>query len=110
MVIEDEALRGYVYQFLSSKLGQDQLKANIYGAIVDHIEPDDVKNVLVPVPDDRSEVERIGRPVIRGMELQEEAYAWLETSRVALATGLGQAPSELTPTDTQPEDSATDSD
>jgi type I restriction enzyme M protein len=106
VVVEDEALRGYIYQFLSSKLGQDQLRANIYGAIVDHIEPDDVKNVLVPVPDDCAEVERIGLPVIRAIELQERAYAELEASRSALAVGLGQTPAELTPVE-HPAPSAT---
>ncbi|MEX2457810.1 MAG: N-6 DNA methylase [Actinomycetota bacterium] len=80
VVVADDALRGYVYQFLSSKLGQDQLKANIYGAIVDHIEPDDVKNVQVPIPTDRDLLEQIGRPVIEGMELQEAAYSKLTTS------------------------------
>lgn len=88
VVIEDEALRGYVYQFLSSKLGQDQLKANIYGAIVDHIEPDDAKNVLVPVPTDRGVLEAIGLPVIRGVALQEEAYSEMESSRHALVAEL----------------------
>jgi type I restriction enzyme M protein len=92
VVIEDEALRGYVYQFLSSKLGQDQLKANIYGAIVDHIEPDDVKNVFVPVPNDRRALEAIGLPVIRGLDLQEQAYKEFEQSRHRLAEGMGEAP------------------
>lgn len=84
VVIEDEALRGYVYQFLSSRLGQDQLRANIYGAIVDHLEPDDVKNVLVPVPRDRAVLEGIGLPVIRSMQLQEVAFAESESSRLLL--------------------------
>lgn len=92
VVIEDEALRGYVYQFLSSELGQHQLKANIYGAIVDHIEPDDVKGVVVPIPDDRSEIERIGLPVIRSIELQEEAQMELESSRTELAVSVGLEP------------------
>lgn len=88
VVIEDEALRGYVYQFLSSRLGQDQLKANIYGAIVDHLEPDDVKNVLVPIPKDRSLIERIGLPVIKSIHLQEYAYAEGEASRLLLAENI----------------------
>jgi type I restriction enzyme M protein len=92
VVIEDEALRGYVYQFLSSELGQHQLKANIYGAIVDHIEPDDVKGVLIPLPDDRSEVQRIGLPVIRSIELQEQAQMELENSRDELAASVGLEP------------------
>jgi type I restriction enzyme M protein len=84
IVIDDEALRGYVFQFLGSQLGQDQLKANIYGAIVDHIEPDHVKDVLVPVPTDRRVVEDIGLAVIRAIEHQEFAYTELECSRLLL--------------------------
>jgi type I restriction enzyme M protein len=84
VIIDDEALRGYVYQFLSSRLGQDQLRQNVYGAIVDHLEPDDVKNVMIPIPEDRKLIEEIGLPVIKGMQLQEYAFAELENSRVQL--------------------------
>lgn len=92
VVIEDEALRGYVYQFLSSELGQHQLKANIYGAIVDHIEPDDVKGIVIPLPDDRSEIERIGLPVIHSIDLQEKAQMELESSRTEMAMSVGLEP------------------
>ena len=84
--IGDEAMRGYVYQFLLSPMGQHQLKANVYGAIVDHLEPDDVRRIVVPVPDDRAALEAIGLPVIRGMELQERANAQLEAARAGLET------------------------
>ena len=73
VVIEDEALRGYVYQFLLSPMGQNQLKANIYGAIVDHLEPDDVKQVMVPLPEDREVIEEVGLGVIESVRLQEAA-------------------------------------
>ena len=82
--IEDEALRGYVYQFLSSPMGQHQLRANIYGAIVDHLEPDDARQVVVPIPKDSATLEAIGLSVIRGMELRESAYATLAQSRARL--------------------------
>ncbi len=88
VVTQDDALRGYLYQFLSSALGQDQLKANIYGAIVDHIEPDDVKNVLVPVPTSPAILEKIGLPVIRSIELQERAQAELDASQAALSASI----------------------
>ena len=87
--IEDEAMRGYVYQFLLSPMGQHQLKANVYGAIVDYLEPDDVRRVVVPVPDDRAALEAIGLPVIRGMELQEDAHAQLEAARAGLENLTG---------------------
>jgi type I restriction enzyme M protein len=88
VVIQDEALRGYVYQFLSSRLGQDQLRANIYGGIVDHLEPDDVKNVFVPIPKDKQVIRDIGLPVIKSMELQEYAFAEAESSRLLLGESL----------------------
>jgi type I restriction enzyme M protein len=91
VIVEGDAMRGYVYQFLSSKLGQDQLKANIYGAIVDHIEPDDVKNVLVPIPQDSSTIDAIGLPVIGGIELQERAQSLLDQSRHALAMSVAES-------------------
>ena len=98
VVVEDEALRGYVYQFLHSKLGQDQLKMNIAGAIVDHIEPSDVKKVIVPVPTDLNLVAAIGLPVIKSMHLQEYAFAVLEQSRVQLSESIDE--------DTDAEDAA----
>ena len=90
VVIEDEALRGYVYQFLASRLGQDQLKANIYGGIVDHIEPDHVKDIQIPLPTDRSVLKKIGLPVIKCMELQELAFAEMQESRYDLAEILNE--------------------
>jgi type I restriction enzyme M protein len=90
IVIDDEALRGYVYQYLLSPMGQNQLKANIYGAIVDHIEPDDVKQVIVPIPDSRERLEEIGLKVIRAVELQEAASRLDGASRALLAESLGE--------------------
>jgi len=89
VVIPDDALRGYVYQFLSERLGQDQLRANIYGIILERLEPDDVKNILIPLPTDRALLEEIGLPAIKAMHLQECAFAELENSRLILAEELG---------------------
>jgi len=85
VVIEDEVLRGYVYQFLSSKLGQDQLKANIYGAIVDHLEPRDVKQIFIPIPKNPETLKAIALPMLRSMELQEQAYIEQEISKMELS-------------------------
>jgi len=94
VVIEDRVLRGYVYQFLQSKLGQNQLKANVYGAIVDHIEPDDVKKIFIPIPKNPAALEAIGLPMLRSMDLQEQAFIEQEISRIELAQ-LGGFPSEV---------------
>jgi len=88
VVIKDDALRGYVYQFLLSELGQNQLKANVYGAIVDHVEPKDVKQIIVPVPDDGALVKAIGLRVLKGIELQEQAAEQMADSQTLLMESL----------------------
>jgi hypothetical protein len=96
VVIEDEILRGYVYQFLQSKLGQDQLKANIYGAIVDHIEPENVRQIFIPIPKDTKTLRAISLPMLRSMELQERAFIEQELSKIELAEA-GGFPNEVDP-------------
>lgn len=87
--IDDEALRGYVYQFLLSELGQHQLRKNVYGAIVDHIEARDVKKVAIPLPADEGLLRGVGLPVIRAIELQEAAFDNMEGSSERLADLVG---------------------
>ena len=81
IVIEDEALRGYVYQFLMSDLGQHQLLKNAYGTIQDHLEPYHVADILIPVPDDRSVLEAIGLAAIRSVERSEQSHNLIGRSR-----------------------------
>jgi type I restriction enzyme M protein len=88
VIIEDEALRGYVYQFLLSPMGQHHLTANIYGAIVVHIEPDEVKQVIVPIPNDRELVEKVGLKVMEAVSLQEMASNLDDESREILLDSL----------------------
>lgn len=94
--VEDEALRGYIYQFLLSPMGQHQLQANVYGAIVEHLEPADVKNVVVPIPQDRALLESIGLPVIKAMEYQEAAHGELSRSWAVLSTHVSEDADDAT--------------
>ena len=88
VVIDDDAMRGYVYQFLLSEMGQNQLRSNVYGAIVDHIEPNHVKQVVVPIPADETVLKRIGLGVIRAVEFQERAATLHRSSRRWLESAL----------------------
>ena len=81
VIIEDEALRGYVYQFLMSDLGQHQLLKNAYGTIQDHLEPYHAADILIPIPDDRSILEAIGLTAIRSVERSEQSHGLLRQSR-----------------------------
>jgi type I restriction enzyme M protein len=91
VVIEDDALRGYTFQFLLSQMGQHQLRANIYGGIVDHIEPRHVKDILIPIPKDRTTIEKIGLPIIKSIEFQERSYFEYELSRLEFVNAGGSS-------------------
>ena len=73
VVIEDPTRRAYVYQFLRSELGQALLLRNVYGTNQDHIEPDDVKNIPIPMPTDEARVARINSKVRRISWMRERA-------------------------------------
>ncbi|MGI8486024.1 MAG: N-6 DNA methylase [Thermomicrobiales bacterium] len=73
IVIEDDILRSYVYQFLRSQLGQALLVRNVYGTNQDHIEPDDVKNIPIPIPRDLGKLKSIGADVAEVIALREKA-------------------------------------
>lgn len=71
VVIDDLALRGYVYQFLKSDLGQSLMLMNAYGTNQEHLEPDVIGEIPVPVPKDRKTLEKIGMQVVKSIEALE---------------------------------------
>lgn len=73
IIIEDENLRGYVYQFLRSEIGQSLLLKNAYGTNQEHLEPDVISEVLIPIPKDRRIIDDIGSRVIRSIEAIEQS-------------------------------------
>jgi len=70
--IKDENLGFYIYQFLQSKFAQDQMLRNEYGAIQQHLEPDHIRNILVPIPDDSALLSSIVTQVQKSIRLKEE--------------------------------------
>ena len=48
--IEAKDYPGYVYAFLKSKIGRALIETNNYGAVVEHIEPEHLDNLLIPNP------------------------------------------------------------
>lgn len=75
VVIKDSAHRDYVYQFLRSELGQELLVRNVYGTNQDHIEPDDVKDIPIPLPRDKSILDSLTASVRQAIKLREDAIA-----------------------------------
>ena len=73
VVIEDENLRGYVYQFLKSPTGQSLILKNAYGTNQEHLEPDVIANILIPIPKDENIIKEIGGKVIASIEALESS-------------------------------------
>ena len=72
---------GFLAAFLSTPYGQHQLKAKIYGGVVDELTAEDTEVILIPdVP--YSEQLRIGEPVVKVYELRDEANV-LEDEAIA---------------------------
>lgn len=49
--INDENLRYYVYAFLQTKEAYQQMIKNEYGSVQQHLEPEHVRDILIPIPD-----------------------------------------------------------
>lgn len=52
---EDKCPAGYLCAFLSTRLGQLQLQANIYGAQVDELTVEHIRGILVPIPNSQED-------------------------------------------------------
>lgn len=73
IVVEDVSLRGYLYEFLQSELGQSLMLKNAYGTNQEHLEPDVIAEIPIPIPKDRTLVEQIGNAVIQSIEELERS-------------------------------------
>jgi type I restriction enzyme M protein len=73
VIIDDPNLRGYIYEFLQSPLGQDQMLKNEYGTNQSHLEPIHVADVLIPLPKDTAKLEEIGSKALKGIEQMQQS-------------------------------------
>lgn len=81
---EDEIDPAYLYCFLSSIYGYLVITQLRHGALIDEIDPEDLGNVLIPLPSDKQQKE-IGDLVRQAYDLRAEAIR-LEDEAQALLT------------------------
>jgi type I restriction-modification system DNA methylase subunit len=89
--IPDETLRLYVYAYLQSRAGHDQMLRNEYGSVQQHLEPKHVSAILIPVPDDLRKVAGIvsaARDMVKARERIEEAHSRIGASMTSLLDEL----------------------
>jgi len=89
---------GYLYAFLSSPVGQAQLTAQIYGAVVDELTEGQARSILIPVPKTAKQkelVNAINDHALRAVKRRAEA-AELATRAVAeVGDLLPELPSDM---------------
>jgi len=73
VVVEDSDLRGYVFQFLKSDIGQSLMLKTAYGTNQEHLEPDVISEIPIPIPKDKTLLKKIGSSVIESIENLERS-------------------------------------
>lgn len=82
---------GWLATFLASPLGQAQLSAHVYGAVVDELTEAQLRSILVPVPRtsaQRRKVDAVHQQTVDSVRLRAEAVAQAKASAEALVALL----------------------
>lgn len=77
---ETKCPSGYLCAFLTSKLGQEQLISKIYGAVVDEITAQQVRDLLIPLPNNAQDT-----ALVQSIDTQMKESTRLRTVGVRLA-------------------------
>ena len=88
IVVDDIPLRGYLYEFLQSELGQSLMLKNAYGTNQEHLEPDIISDIPIPVPKNRNVIEEIGNAVITSIDELENSIASSNSAKTLLQSAL----------------------
>lgn len=89
--ISDENLRLYVYAYLQSYAGYNQMLKNEYGSVQQHLEAKHISSILIPIPDDMAKLKDIidsTRQMVKAKEDAETANQKIWSSMTALLNGL----------------------
>ena len=79
---------GYAYAYLNTKEGLTLLQSNNYGAVIDHIEPEHLKNL--PIPNASEEIKRsIHESVIASYDLRDQSNDLIDEAQRLLYEALG---------------------
>lgn len=100
LLVSEHAIRiipleygGYLYAFLKTKIGKTLVQANIFGAVVDEIEPEHLRNIVIPnAPEEiRKEIHNL---VIESYNLRDQSNALLDEAEKILYQELQLPPIE----------------
>src|SRR5271165_1420792 len=70
--IKDEVIRFYVYAYLQSFAGHNQMLKNEYGSVQQHLEAKHISGILIPIPPNWKDVEQIVAPTRAAIHAREK--------------------------------------
>ncbi len=82
---------GYLYAFLSSDYGKQQVLRYRHGSVIDHVTPEQVQRLLIPCPS-RKEQATIGDKVREAYEKRAEAIRLEDEAQAILMKEITKAP------------------
>ena len=88
IIVDDIPLRGYLYEFLQSELGQSLMLKNAYGTNQEHLEPDIIAEIPIPVPKNREVLVKIGNSVIQSIDELEKSISLSNDAKKLLLSTL----------------------
>ncbi|MDE0010407.1 MAG: restriction endonuclease subunit S [Candidatus Poribacteria bacterium] len=85
--IEPKEYSGFIYAFLKSKTGFSIMNANNYGAVVEHIEPENLNHIPIPNPSPVLK-QKIHNLIEESFKLRDESNESLDTAQFMLKEAL----------------------
>ena len=89
--IEPKEYSGFVYAFLRSKTGFSIINANNYGAVVEHIEPENLDHVPIPNPPPALK-QKIHNLIEESFKLRDESNELIDAAQACLKEALQLPP------------------
>lgn len=100
LLISEHAIRiipidfgGYIYAFLKTNIGKTLVKANTFGAVVDEIEPEHLRNIIIPDAPDLIK-KKIHNLVIESYDLRDQSNELMDEAERILFRELNLPPIE----------------
>lgn len=94
MRLECAEYPGYVYTYLNTAIGKKLVCSNIYGAVIQQVEPEHLESI--PIPNPTSEIkERINDLIIRSYDLRDESNDLIDEATRLLVQELKLPPIEV---------------
>jgi len=82
---------GFLYAYLRSDIGNTILQTNQYGSVIQHIEPEHLSNIPVPIPSEHIK-RRINDLVLRSFDLRDESNTMIDCAAAMLINALELPP------------------